>query len=148
MYDAAGSFSRLQASVFPMTDTKQSPRPPILVVEDDAAIRRIVLAQLKALGYEARAAANGPAALALLDEGFRPGLLFTDLGMPGGMDGFELADAVSGRMPQIRVLFTSGSGEPDEDAAGPRRHILAKPYPRAALAAKLDEMWASAPYRG
>lgn len=131
-----------------MTGTENSPRPPILVVEDDAAIRRIVLAQLTALGYEARAAADGPAALALLDAGFRPGLLFTDLGMPGGMDGFELADAVAGRIPEIRVLFTSGSGDLDEDAAGPRRPILPKPYARTALAAKLDEVRAGPPYRG
>jgi len=120
---------------------------PILVVEDDAAIRRIVLAQLKALGYEAVGAPDGRAALALLDDGLRPGLLFTDMVMPGGIDGMRLAAAVADRLPDIRVLFTSGYGHLGDVEDGRRPHVLDKPYPRAALASKLAEVWATAPYR-
>lgn len=130
-----------------MSTSPAAPALPILVVEDDAAIRRIVLAQLKALGYEAVGAPDGRVALALLDDGLRPGLLFTDMVMPGGMDGLELAAAVADRLPDVRVLFTSGYGHLGDVEDGRRPHVLDKPYPRAALAAKLAEVWAAAPYR-
>ena len=120
----------------------------VLIVEDDAAIRRIVVTQLNALGYEVTAAADGPSALRLLDDGLRPDILFTDMVMPRGMDGVALATAAAVRVPALRVLFTSGYGQMPDDPGGGVRHLLVKPYPRAALASKLAEVWAAAPYRG
>ena len=75
-----------------------APLPPgnetILVVEDDALVRNFVTAQLQSLGYRTVDAANGPAALNLIEGGQAFDLLFTDVIMPGGMSGRELAEKV------------------------------------------------------
>ncbi len=80
----------------------------ILVVEDDALVRNFVTAQLIGLGYHAVAAADGPAALDKLKNGERFDLLFTDVVMPGGMSGRQLADAAEKIRPGMKVLYTSG----------------------------------------
>ena len=83
----------------------------ILVVEDDAMVRRFVVAQLTALGYRTLTANNGAAALAIVDGGADFDLLFTDVIMPGGINGRQLAEAVRERRPDLKVLFTSGYSE-------------------------------------
>ena len=83
----------------------------ILVVEDDADVRATAVALLQDLGYRALEAENGPAALAMLDQIQDIDLLFTDIVMPGGMSGTELAAKVQDRIPNIKVLFTSGYAE-------------------------------------
>ena len=80
----------------------------ILVVEDDALVRGYVVARLENLGYHTITAANGPDALALLNQDVAFDVLFTDVVMPGGMNGRELADAVTRRRPEVAVLYTSG----------------------------------------
>jgi signal transduction histidine kinase len=108
----------------------------ILVVEDDAAVRRYACTQLKASGYRVIEAADGPSALALLDTRDDVDLLFTDVVMPGGMNGRALADAACQRRPGLRVLYTSGytenaivhHGRLDAGAL-----LLSKPYRRQAL---------------
>ena len=80
----------------------------ILVVEDDALVRNFVIAQLQSLGYRTIAAANGRAALALVESGQPFDLLFTDVIMPGGISGRELAIEVAKRRPGTKVLYTSG----------------------------------------
>ncbi|MBR0714441.1 ATP-binding protein [Bradyrhizobium liaoningense] len=111
----------------------------ILVVEDDDMVRAYVESELKALGYRVVATSNGPAALELLR---RPGdihLLFTDVVMPGGMFGPELARQATGLRPELKVLFTSGyTQDPVKtpDGVGDAR-ILTKPFRRKDLAAML-----------
>src|SRR5581483_5499988 len=83
----------------------------ILLVEDDELVRNYVEAQLKSFGYRPITAANGPEALALVDQGMAFDLLFTDVVMPGGMNGRELADAVLQRRPGVPVLYMSGYPE-------------------------------------
>ena len=108
----------------------------ILVVEDDAAVRRYACTQLKASGYRVIEAADGPSALALLETRDDVDLLFTDVVMPGGMNGRALADAACQRRPGLRVLYTSGytenaivhHGRLDAGAL-----LLSKPYRRQAL---------------
>jgi CheY-like chemotaxis protein len=114
----------------------------ILMVEDDASVRRVNLARLAELGYRVLEAENGPAALRLLDEPPAVDLLFTDIIMPGGMTGVELAQAVQERFPHIPVLLSSGYAAPEllqssrlEGAA-----LIKKPYTAAALATKLREV--------
>lgn len=124
----------------------ESDRRLVLLVEDDAAVRRIVLAQLRALGYAVAAVSDAPGALEVLDEGAQPDLLFTDIVLPGGMNGLDLAEAVAARRPGIRVLFTSGYGLFADEGAARRRHILQKPYLRRRLAEKLEEVWEDDPY--
>jgi CheY-like chemotaxis protein len=83
----------------------------ILVVEDDELVRTYVVAQLTSLGYAALSAGSGAAALALVDAGAHFDLLFTDVIMPGGMNGRVLADEVAKRRPAVKVLYTSGYTE-------------------------------------
>ena len=83
----------------------------IMVVEDDIMVRNSVVRQLQSLGYKTITAADGNAALAHLDDGTPFDLLLTDVIMPGGINGRQLADAVVARRPSVKVLFTSGYTE-------------------------------------
>jgi CheY-like chemotaxis protein len=83
----------------------------ILVVEDNDQVRQHVAAQLVGLGYQVKEAASAAEALAILDSGWSIDLLFTDVVMPGGMNGKQLADAVRLRQPALKILFTSGYTE-------------------------------------
>jgi len=83
----------------------------ILVVEDDGLVRNHALTQLRSLGYATLEAANATEALALIEADQRIDLLFTDIIMPGAMNGRQLACEVRRKWPDIRVLFTSGYTE-------------------------------------
>jgi PAS domain S-box-containing protein len=114
----------------------------VLVVEDDAALRRLVLRQLDQLGYGAEAAENAAAALKLFEEAGPFDLLFTDVVMAGKVDGFELAQIVLDRWPGTKIVMTSGFPDRAVDgrerlAANPR--ILSKPYVREDLARALRQ---------
>ena len=86
-------------------------REVILVVEDDALVRGNVVAQLESLGYTSFTAQNAAEAVALIERGNHIDLLFSDVVMPGPMNGRQLADTVTKRWPSIKVLFTSGYSE-------------------------------------
>jgi signal transduction histidine kinase len=83
----------------------------ILIVEDDPLVREYVVAQISRLGYDTLAASNGAEALAIIDGPERIDLLFTDVIMPGGMNGRQLATEAQMRRPGLKVLFTSGYTE-------------------------------------
>ncbi len=83
----------------------------ILVVEDDLLVRQHVIAQVGSLGYTTLAAANAVEALDVLERHPEIDLLFTDVIMPGAMNGRQLADAARVRRPALRTLFTSGYTE-------------------------------------
>ncbi|QPF86308.1 response regulator [Bradyrhizobium genosp. L] len=115
-------------------------REIVLIVEDDRLVRAYVLTQIESLGYTTLSASNGPEALALLDSGVPVDLLFTDVIMPGAMNGRELATEARRRRPALRVLFTSGYTENAIDHDGRLDEgvlFLAKPYSRADLASML-----------
>jgi PAS domain S-box-containing protein len=109
----------------------------ILVVEDDKLVRDSVLTQLRSLGYVALEAANGAEALAVIGAGHPFDLLFTDVIMPGAMNGRQLANEVQKSKPRLKVLFTSGytenaiihHGRLDTGVL-----LLAKPYRKSDLA--------------
>ena len=109
----------------------------IFVVEDDPLVRNFVTAQLQGLGYKTVAAPDSKAALELIEAGQRFDLLFTDVVIPGGMSGRELADEVAKRRPGLKVLYTSGytdnavvhHGKLDDGVL-----LLTKPYRRNQLA--------------
>jgi len=112
----------------------------ILVVEDDDLVRRYAEEQLAAMGYRVLSAATGPAALAVLQDDPDVDLLFTDVVMPGGMSGRQLADEVQRRFGHIRVLYTSGYTDNAIVHHGRLDHgvrLLNKPYRRAELAASV-----------
>ena len=111
----------------------------ILVVEDDDMVLAYVESELKALGYNVITRSNGPSALELLRQPGNIHLLFTDVVMPGGMFGPELARQALQLRPELKVLFTSGYTQnpvKTPDGVGDAR-ILAKPFRRKDLAAML-----------
>jgi PAS domain S-box-containing protein len=106
----------------------------ILVVEDNPDVRRAAVRQLQGLGYAVVEASDAREAIGRVREGLRFDLLLTDVVMPGGMTGYELAIEVDKLRPGTRVLFTSGYTElaaPSADA--PRGALLSKPYRRIDL---------------
>jgi CheY-like chemotaxis protein len=109
----------------------------VLVVEDDASVRSYVTAQLKSLGYRTLEAANGTDALVIVDSGIGFDLLFTDVIMPGQMNGRVLAEQAVKRRPALKVLFTSGYTENailNNGCLPSGVLLLPKPYRKAALA--------------
>jgi signal transduction histidine kinase/HAMP domain-containing protein/ActR/RegA family two-component response regulator len=109
----------------------------ILVVEDDPLVREFAVAQLRSLGYATVTAANGALALAQVESGTPFDLLFTDVIMPGGMNGRQLADQIAKRVPELKVLYTSGYAENaivHHGRLDPGVLLLAKPYRKADLA--------------
>ncbi len=109
----------------------------ILLVEDDDMVRHNAQSQLSELGYRVITAASGIEAMTLLNEGRDIDLLFTDIVMPGGMNGRELASKAQALRPTLRVLFTSGYSESSNVNNGrvePSSPHLAKPYRRVDLA--------------
>ena len=131
-----------QPSAAPSSDQPATPTgsETILVVEDDDMVRRYVESELKALGYRVIVTPNAPAALEILRGPETIHLLFTDVAMPGGMFGTELARQAARLRPQLKILLTSGHTEhPTEaiDGAGRDVRILNKPYRRHDLASML-----------
>lgn len=80
----------------------------ILVVDDDPDVLAVASATLAAVGYMVLSAPNGPEALKILHDNRDIALLFTDIVMPGYIDGFDLADRARQLRPGLRVLYTSG----------------------------------------
>ena len=121
----------------PAADEFNGSGETILVVEDDPLVRQYASAQLAQLGYRAILTANGPEALAEIEKGLAFDLLFTDVIMPGGMNGRQLADAARVQRPQLRVLFSSGYTEDalfHHGRLDPGVLLLPKPYRRSDLA--------------
>jgi len=118
-------------------------RKTILVVEDDPRVRRVSVRRLKELGFEVVEVDNALAAIEFLDRGDIVDLVFTDIVMPGGMTGVDLATEVRRRRPGLPVLFTSGYADPatfGTDILTTRDGWLSKPYSRNDLASKLAEL--------
>jgi signal transduction histidine kinase/ActR/RegA family two-component response regulator len=104
----------------------------ILVVDDNESLLGVTRRNLTAWGYKVIAVARGRKALAILESGEPVDLLFTDVVMPEGMSGPELADAARRINPHLKVLFTTGYTVEPSDYRG--EHVLRKPYDRNALA--------------
>jgi len=127
------------------TPPKAARSEVILVVEDEEAVRAFTVEMLRELGYGVLEAANGQTALRLIDANPAIQLLFTDVGLPDGINGRELADEAVRRRPDLKVLFTSGytrnaivhGGRLDAGVA-----LIGKPFTYAALAEKIREVLA------
>jgi CheY-like chemotaxis protein len=112
-------------------------RERVLLVEDEPQVLQFVSAQLISLGYDVTAVSAGPDALELLREDGRFDLLFTDVVLPKGMSGVELAAQARQIRPGIRVLLTSGYPEEVFEHHGSPEQgtlLLRKPYKRKELA--------------
>jgi CheY-like chemotaxis protein len=118
----------------------------ILVVEDDERVRRLTITRLKLIGYQVLEASDGPQAIDILSRGHPVDLVFTDLIMPGGMSGREVAARARQLNPDIRVLLTSGYAEELVHGDGLKREklkVLRKPYRQADLMAAIREVLAT-----
>jgi CheY-like chemotaxis protein len=117
-------------------------RTTILVVEDDPAIRAVCVETVREIGFHVLEAPDAMEAFRLIADHGGIDLLFTDLGLPGGVSGQALAEAARHVDPAIRVLFTTGYDRadlPDRAAAA----LLRKPFTPAQLAAKLQDVLAA-----
>jgi PAS domain S-box-containing protein len=115
----------------------------ILVVEDNAGLRDLAVRHLESLGYRTISAADGVSALAIIKSGVLIDLLFTDVVMPGGLDGRALAAAARQLQPRLKILFTSGFTAAAASAAIEDRfgsNLLSKPYRKGDLAHRIRTM--------
>jgi CheY-like chemotaxis protein len=118
----------------------------VLLVEDHPGVRDVAVKQLEEFGCKVIEAHDGQAALVLLKQGQDVDLLFTDIVMPGGMTGVELARHATELRPGLKILFTSGFAEGalqgDQDRLD-GRNFLSKPYRKQDLARRIREILAS-----
>lgn len=122
----------------PPRDAGRGGREHILLVEDDELVRGYARRALSSLGYEVTATHDGTSAMELMKEGNQFDLLFTDVVMPGGMSGPELARQARRLQSGLKVLYTSGyTSDPVNE--GSDVHLLHKPYLRKQLAEKIRQ---------
>ncbi len=114
----------------------------VLVVEDETAVRDLVVDVLGELGYRAVEAADGPSGLKLIQSDMQIDLLVTDVGLPG-LNGRQLADAARRQRPKLKVLFMTGYAENATIANGflePGMQMITKPFPIEALATRIRDI--------
>ncbi len=112
----------------------------ILVVEDELILRLVAVDIVENAGFVALSAASADEALAILESRADVRLVFTDIQMPGSMDGLRLAHAVRDRWPPVELLVTSGRRHVGADDLPDRGRFMAKPYDGATLAQAFQEM--------
>ena len=103
-------------------------RPVVLVVEDEFLLRMDAIDMIASAGFEALEAVNADEAIAILEERPDIAVVFTDIQMPGSMDGLKLARAVRGRWPPIKIVATSGRLHVEERDLPTGGRFLPKPY--------------------
>jgi CheY-like chemotaxis protein len=134
-------------SVFqPSEETQKAQRgdgETVLVVDDEPSIRMMINDVLDDLGYTVLEAENGASALQILESRDRVDLLVTDVGLPGGMNGRQLADAALTSRPALKILFITGYAESavmGEGQLKPGMHILTKPFSVETLEGRINEI--------
>ena len=115
-------------------------RPVVLLVEDDGALRRIVTRLIESAGLEVMGAANADEAIGKLERHAGIGIVFTDVDMPGSMNGLRLANAVRSRWPPMKIIVASGCRRPPDDELPPHGVFLSKPYDGDVLMSTLRTM--------
>ena len=118
----------------------------VLLVEDEPIVRMLMIEMLSDHGYKVQEAHSGRSGLSVVESGARLDLLITDVGLPGGMDGRQLADAVRQQRPNLKVLFITGYAESASLGNGRREQgmeIMIKPFTVDAFLAKVREMTSS-----
>lgn len=103
-------------------------KPVVLVVEDEVLIRMNTVEMIEDAGFHALEAANADEAIALLEARLDIRVVFTDIDMPGSMNGIKLAQAVRGRWPPIKIIATSGHFKLKDGDLPPDGRFLPKPY--------------------
>jgi CheY-like chemotaxis protein len=141
-----GTTVRIRLPQHERVDVAEAPNTPlapdeavdahtVLLVDDEDAAREAMAERLRELGYHVLEAADGPAALHLLDGGARADMLVTDVGLPNGMNGRQVAEAVRERRPGIPLLFITGyAGTSLPDGS----EVIDKPFELDALARRVQ----------
>ena len=136
--------------VLPQTDPKPVADPPgddsdlphggelVLLVEDDPSVRRVVRQQLIDLGYPVIEAENGRQALDMIDQILDIAIVVSDVIMPGGLNGRQLAEAILERQPAMRIVLMSGYTDEAAADGASDLPVLAKPFVRQDLARALQ----------
>jgi CheY-like chemotaxis protein len=115
----------------------------VLIVDDEPSVRMLVTEVLEDLGYTAIEAADSIAGLKILHSNVRIDLLVTDVGLPGGMNGRQMADAGRERRPDLKVLFITGYAETAVLGHGslhPGMQVLTKPFVLETLATRIKDL--------
>jgi two-component system, response regulator PdtaR len=118
--------------------TGQISQPIVLVVEDNSLVRVIIADFLEGAGFVVIQAADGAAALLVLASGAEFHVLFTDIRMPGPIDGLGVATRVRAERPGVPIILTSGHGVPEALPTGGR--FVSKPYDNRKVVMLLREM--------
>ena len=138
----ANCSSHNRSSAMELETVIESGHETVLVVEDQADVREMAVGLLEDLGYSVREAENGREALAVLNEHEDIDLVFTDIVMPGGMDGTQVAKAARRLRPDLPVLYATGYAEAAVLREGDVRatdNLVTKPYRREDLAVKIRQ---------
>jgi PAS domain S-box-containing protein len=138
-----GSSAESVAADAPATSAQARTGKTVLVVDDEPSVRMLVTEVLEELGYVSIEASDGPAGLRMLQSDMRVDLLVTDVGLPGGINGRQLADAARTTRPDLRVLFITGYAENAIIGNGqlaPNMGVLTKPFVMETLARRIIEM--------
>jgi CheY-like chemotaxis protein len=124
-----------------MMSTQNNKAPPVvLVVEDEPLLRMLAVELVEEAGFIAIEAEDADEAVTLLESRADIALLFTDIHMPGSMDGLKLAHAVRDRWPPIKILVVSGKQRPQLSDLPPNSCFFAKPYQTSALVEELRSL--------
>ncbi|WP_427026498.1 PAS domain-containing protein (plasmid) [Aureimonas ureilytica] len=134
--EAEGTESGDASAELPQAEAGQT----VLVVDDEALVRMLIVEVLENLGYAALEAEDGPSALAELRRGGRIDLLVTDVGLPNGMNGRQVAEAARELRPDLKVLFVTGYAEGtvlNPEHLGPDTQVVTKPFALDDLARRI-----------
>jgi CheY-like chemotaxis protein len=115
-------------------------RPVVLIVEDEFLLRMNAVDMIRAAGFDAIEAANADQAIEVLESRRDITVVFTDIQMPGSMDGLKLARAIRGRWPPIKIVATSGLVDVAQSDLPEGGRFLPKPYSPTQIAGLLREL--------
>jgi CheY-like chemotaxis protein len=118
----------------------RSRKPVVLIVEDESLVRMLAVIVAEDNGFEVLSAATADEAIKILESRSDVRLVFTDVNMPGSMNGLRLAHAIRGRWPPVELLVTSAVGNITAKDLPERGRFLAKPYDVAALSEAFQQM--------
>ncbi|MBA1229381.1 response regulator [Pseudomonas viridiflava] len=136
-----------QDVALPAVPTQKAGGETVLVVDDEPAVRLLISEVLEELDYVVLQADQGSTALVILQSKAAIDLLITDVGLPGGMNGRQVADAARAVRPDLKILFVTGYAENaalEHDTLEPGMYVLPKPFAIAALTARVTELLDSA----
>ncbi|SEH30960.1 response regulator [Rhizobium sp. NFR12] len=126
-----------------MNPTQQPKKPIVLIVEDEPLIRLLAVEFIEEAGFDVIEAANADIAVSILETRMDIRIVFTDIDMPGSLDGMKLAAAVRDRWPPIQIVIVSGRGRHHDLTLPDRAIFFDKPYDIGAITATLHQMAAA-----